>query len=137
MKFVRSRIGTTHRREFRIVLGLREGFGPESITHSFEEAAEAIRQWNEQQGKAGNPCLPGCIVPALYNWVHGTRSNAQSGLEPAIVFEDSLSNSALPDLPTSEAEELIQTLAVHLARTLNQQYVEFSYQGRKWSCRQK
>lgn len=137
MEYVRGTVGTTQRREFFVLSGLREAFKEGNRIYNVEYAAEIVYGWNIGRAKKGLPYLPGCIVPGIYNWVWGSGENAVSGLEPQVRFEGYLSNSRLSQLPDSEAEMMIEELARLLGAKLGQEYLEFGYRDRWWPLKAK
>ena len=135
MTYVRTTVGTTQRREFSIVSGLRESFASGNHIHHVQQVHEIVNAWNLERAKRGIPYLPTEITEGTYNWVWGSGENAVSGLEPRAKIEGNLSNSHLSELPDSEAEEMIEELAKLIAGRLGQEYIEFGYKDRWYSLK--
>src|SRR5882672_6984839 len=127
---VRGSLGP--RREFKITLGLRAGYGPGGRIYDLEEAVRAAHNWMIGRARRGQIFLTGMFTrgEVLY-----ARSPLHSDREPVAIF----SGEALPltsrELDDATIEALLNELAAEMARTLEQQEVYIAYRDRTWTLR--
>ena len=127
---VRGSLGP--RREFKITLGLRAGYGPAGKVYDIEEAVRAAHDWMMRRARRKETFLTGMFTRGeiLY-----ARSSRQSDREPVAIF----SGEALPltarKLDDATIEALLDELAVAMARALDQEEVFISYRDRTWTLR--
>lgn len=120
------------RREFKITLGLRAGYGPAGRVYDIEEAVRAAHEWMMRRARRKDTFLTGMFTrgEVLY-----ARSSQQSDREPVAIF----SGEALPltarKLDDATIEALLDELAVEMARALDQEEVHISYRDRTWTLR--
>jgi hypothetical protein len=127
---VRGSLGP--RREFKITLGLRAGYGPSGRLYDLEEAVRAAHDWMIRRAQRNQTFLTGMFTrgEVLY-----ARSRLHSDREPVAIF----SGEALPqdarELDDMKVEALLNELAVVMARTLEQEEVQIAYRDRTWTLR--
>jgi hypothetical protein len=127
---VRNSVGP--RREFKITLGLRAGYGPAGRIYDLEEAVRAAHDWMIRRAQRGETFLTGMFTrgEVLY-----ARTRLHSDREPVAIF----SGEALPqesrELDDMKVEALLNELAVEMARTLEQEEVQIAYRDRTWTLR--
>ena len=75
------------RRDFRITVGLREGWDEDGRVYDISEAVRTARAWMRRRVEAGMPALSGMFTRAevTYAWPRPDGS-AGSGREPVAVF---------------------------------------------------
>jgi hypothetical protein len=120
------------RREFKITLGLRAGYGPAGRIYDLEEAVRAAHEWMIRRARRRQFFLTGMFTrgEVLY-----ARAPLLTEREPVAIF----SGEALPlvarqhDDATIEA--LLDELATEMARTLEQEEVHIAYRDRTWTLR--
>jgi hypothetical protein len=125
-------VGMAQRRRFAIITGLSEAFGKRGVIHHYDEAAEVVREWIAEQGWSGEGYLPGTIQTGTYALGHGSGENVSAELEPAIVFSGNVS-SYLSDRSDDEIKELLNDLALKLAKRLGQLRIEIEYCDETWA----
>ena len=124
------------RREFRITLGLREGYGQEGRIYDIEEATRAAHRWMIERSARDAPFLSGMLTKGevVYAWPQ-REGEAGSDREPVAIF----SGEAIPlyagELDDATVEELLNDLAADLGRVLGQEEVFVAYRDRTWILR--
>src|SRR5687768_13726832 len=75
------------RRDFRITLGLREGWKRTGRIYDIEEAVRAAHDWMKRRADAGQPFLSGMFTrgEVVYAWPGG-EGTAGSDREPVAIF---------------------------------------------------
>jgi len=127
---VRGSLGP--RREFKITLGLRAGYGPGGRIYDLEEAVRAAHRWMIGRARRDQTFLTGMFTrgEVLY-----ARSSMLSDREPVAIF----SGEALPvtarKLEDAKIESMLDELAAEMARTLEQEEVHIAYRDRTWTLR--
>ena len=120
------------RREFKITVGLRAGYGPHGRIYDLEEAVRAAEQWMIGRVRRGETFLTGMFTRGDIIYA---RSAPHTDREPVAIF----SGEALPQeartLDDKTVVALLNELAAEMARTLEQEEVNISYCGRTWTLR--
>ncbi|EWY40214.1 hypothetical protein N825_36440 [Skermanella stibiiresistens SB22] len=127
------------RRDFRITLGLREGWKRTGRIYDIEEAVRAAHDWMKRKADAGQPFLSGMFTrgEVVYAWpgVEGTMGSAGSDREPVAIF----TGEALPlysgDLDDDAICALLNELACEMGRLLGQEDLHLAYKDRAWVLR--
>ena len=103
------------RRDFRITVGLREGWDAEGRVYDVSEAVRTARAWMGRRVGASLPALSGMFTRAevTYAWPRPDGS-AGSDREPVAVFTGEAVHAYLGQLPDSEIEAMLNELAVEL-----------------------
>jgi hypothetical protein len=115
------------RREFKITLGLRAGYGPSGRIYDLEEAVRAAHDWMTRRAQKNQTFLTGMFTrgEVLY---HSDR-------EPVAIFSGEALPQAARELDDIKVEALLNELAVEMARTLDQEEVQIAYRDRTWTLR--
>jgi len=127
---VRGSLGP--RREFKITLGLRAGYGPKGRIYDLEEAVRAAHDWMIRRARRGATFLTGMFTrgEVLY-----ARSRLHSDREPVAIFSGEALPLASRRLGDATIEALLDELAADMARILEQQEVHIAYRDRTWTLR--
>ncbi len=127
---VRGSLGP--RREFKITLGLRAGYGPSGRLYDLEEAVRAAHDWMIRRAQRNQTFLTGMFTrgEVLY-----ARSRLHSDREPVAIFSGEALPQASRELDDMKVEALLNELAVEMARTLEQEEVQIAYRDRTWTLR--
>jgi hypothetical protein len=120
------------RREFKITLGLRAGYGPSGRLYDLEEAVRAAHDWMIRRAQRNQTFLTGMFTrgEVLY-----ARSRLHSDREPVAIFSGEALPQASRSLDDMKVEALLNELAVEMARTLEQEEVQIAYRDRTWTLR--
>jgi hypothetical protein len=120
------------RREFKITLGLRAGYGPKGRIYDLEEAVRATHDWMIARARRDATFLTGMFTrgEVLY-----ARSSLHTDREPVAIFSGEAMPLAARELDDATIEALLDDLAAHMARTLEQEEVQIAYRDRTWTLR--
>src|SRR6202021_2102065 len=93
------------RRDFRISVGLREGWDAEGRVFDVSEAVRTARAWMKRRVEAGQPALSGMFPPAEAP-LSGPRPDGTVGSdrEPVAVFTGEAVHAYLGQLPDAAIE---------------------------------
>ncbi len=121
------------RRDFRITVGLREGWDPEGRVYDVSEAVRTARRWMQKRVEAKLPALSGMFTRAevTYAWVKDDGS-AASDREPVAIFTGEAVHAYLGHLPDAEIEAMLNELAGELGAALGQERLYVSFCDRTW-----
>jgi hypothetical protein len=121
------------RREFRISVGLREGWDAEGRVFDVSEAVRTARAWMKRRVEAGQPALSGMFTRAevTYAWprVDGTVG---SDREPVALFTGEAVHAYLGHLSDENIEEMLNELSMELGAALGQERIYVSFADRTW-----
>ncbi|MGA2045455.1 MAG: hypothetical protein ABSG83_19060 [Roseiarcus sp.] len=121
------------RRDFRITVGLREGWDAEGRVYDVSEAVRTARAWMGRRVGADLPALSGMFTRAevTYAW---PRSDGTMGSdrEPVAVFTGEAVHAYLGHLPDGAIEALLNELAVELGAALGQERLYVAFCDRTW-----
>lgn len=125
------------RRDFRITVGLREGWDPEGRVYDISEAVRTARSWMRRRVEAGKPALSGMFTRAevTYAWPKDDGT-AGSDREPVAIFNGEAVHAYLGHLPEEEIEAMLNELANELGHALGQERIYVAFCSRTWilSC---
>ncbi len=125
------------RRDFRITVGLREGWDPEGRVYDVSEAVRTARRWMQRRVEAGLPALSGMFARAevTYAWPR-REGGVGSDREPVALFTGEAVHAYLGHLPDESIEAMLNELAVELGRALGQERLYVAFCDRTWilSC---
>jgi hypothetical protein len=129
-KPIRGSLGP--RREFKITLGLRAGYGPAGRIYDLEEAVRAAHDWMILRARRDATFLTGMFTrgEVLY-----ARSPLHTDREPVAIFSGEALPLAAHKLDDAKIEALLSELAADMARTLEQEEVQIAYRDRTWTLR--
>ncbi|HUI22284.1 MAG TPA: hypothetical protein VLZ74_14725 [Methylocella sp.] len=121
------------RRDFRITVGLREGWDAEGRVYDVSEAVRTARAWMKRRVSAGLPALSGMFARAevTYAWPLPDGS-AGSDREPVAVFTGEAVHAYLGDLPDDAIEAMLNELAGELGAALGQERIYVAFCNRTW-----
>jgi hypothetical protein len=124
------------RREFRITVGLRQGYERQGRIYDIEEAVRAAHRWMTERAARGAPFLSGMVTrgEVIYAWPRH-EGEAGSDREPVAI----LTGEAIPlyagHLDDETVEVLLDELAAEIGRALGQEEVYVAYRDRTWILR--
>ena len=121
------------RRDFRITVGLREGWDAEGRVYDISEAVRTARAWMSRRVGDGKPALSGMFTRAevTYAWPRPDGS-AGSDREPVAVFTGEAVHAYLGHLADGEIEAMLNELAVELGAALGQERLYVAFCGQTW-----
>ncbi len=125
------------RRDFRITVGLREGWDSDGRVYDVSEAVRTARGWMRRRVEAGKPALSGMFARAevTYAWPKGDGT-VGSDREPVAIFTGEAVHAYLGELPDEEIEAMLNELAIELGQALGQERIYVAFCGQTWilSC---
>lgn len=121
------------RRDFRITVGLREGWDAEGRVFDVSEAVRTARAWMRRRVEAGQPALSGMFTRAevTYAWPRPDGS-VGSDREPVAIFTGEAVHAYLGHLPDQDVEAMLNELAAELGAALGQERLYVSFCNRTW-----
>jgi len=121
------------RRDFRITVGLREGWDEEGRVYDVSEAVRTARAWMGRRVGQGLPALSGMFTRAevTYAWPRDDGT-AGSDREPVAVFTGEAVHAYLGHLSDQDIEAMLNELAVELGAALGQERLYVSFCDRTW-----
>jgi hypothetical protein len=121
------------RREFRITVGLREGWDAEGRVYDVSEAVRTARAWMVRRVAAGLPALSGMFTrgEVTYAWSR-EDGTVGSDREPVAIFSGEAVHAYLGHLPDPDIERLLNELAMELGAALGQERIYVSFRGQTW-----
>lgn len=121
------------RRDFRISVGLREGWDEEGRVFDVSEAVRTARAWMKRRVAAGQPALSGMFARAevTYAWPRADGS-AGSDREPVALFTGEAVHAYLGQLSDDEVEAMLNELARALGEALGQERIYVAFADRTW-----
>ncbi len=121
------------RREFRITVGLREGWDAEGRVYDISEAVRTARGWMRRRVEAGAPALSGMFTrgEVTYAWPRSDGS-VGSDREPVAIFSGEAVHAYLGHLSDATVEAMLNELAAELGAALGQERLYVSFCDRTW-----
>ena len=121
------------RRDFRISVGLREGWDPDGRVFDISEAVRTARAWMKRRVEAGQPALSGMFSRAevTYAWPR-TDGTVGSDREPVAEFTGEAVHAYLGRLPDADIEAMLNELAAELGAALGQERIYIAFSDRTW-----
>lgn len=121
------------RRDFRISVGLREGWDAEGRVFDISEAVRTARAWMKRRVEAGEPALSGMFTRAevTYAWPRPDGS-VGSDREPVALFTGEAVHAYLGHLPDAAIETMLNDLASELGAALGQERMYVAFCERTW-----
>jgi hypothetical protein len=122
------------RREFKITLGLRAGYGSAGRIYRLEEAIRTAHRWMRERAARGAPFLSGMVTrgEVLYADFGG---DAPSHREPVAIFTGEVLPQYAGDLDDGTVRELLDELATQMGQCLEQEEVHIAYRDRTWTLK--
>jgi hypothetical protein len=122
------------RREFRITVGLRAGYGPHGRIYDLEEAVRAAQGWMAARAQRGAPFLSGMFTRGEIIYARPPSDGAAgTDREPVAIFSGEALHLAAQHLADAAVEALLNELAAEMGRVLEQQEVHVAYRDRVWT----
>ena len=107
------------RRDFRISVGLREGWDPDGRVFDVSEAVRTARAWMKRRVEAGQPALSGMFTRAevTYAWPR-PDGTVVSDREPVALFTGEAVHAYLGHLSDETVEAMLNELSIELGAAL-------------------
>jgi hypothetical protein len=121
------------RRDFRISVGLREGWDTDGRVFDVSEAVRTARAWMKRRVEAGQPALSGMFTRAevTYAWPRDDGS-VGSDREPVALFTGEAVHAYLGQLSDEAIEAMLNELATELGAALGQERIYVAFADRTW-----
>ena len=121
------------RRDFRITIGLREGWDDQGRVFDLSEAVRTARRWMKRRVEAGLPALSGMFSrgEVTYAWPRPDGA-VGSDQEPVAIFIGEAVHAYLGHLPDAEIEAMLDELAMELGAALGQERLYIAFCDRTW-----
>ena len=121
------------RRDFRISVGLREGWDSEGRVFDVSEAVRTARAWMKRRLEAGEFALSGMFTRAEVTYAWRKPDGAiGSDREPVALFAGEAVHLYLGDLPDAAIESMLNELAAELGAALGQERIYVAFGDRTW-----
>lgn len=120
--------------EFKIMCGLREGYGPDAKEHTLDEVVSLIEAYLKACAVAGQPYLTGMVIggTAVYAWADQRSGQSGSGNEPQVIYQGNKIPLYHSGLLEEEVRDLLTELADYLGAALGQTRVYVTYGESMW-----
>ena len=121
------------RRDFRISVGLREGWDEDGRVFDVSEAVRTARAWMKRRVAAGEPALSGMFARAevTYAWPRADGT-AGSDREPVALFAGEAVHAYLGQLSDADVEAMLNELARELGAALGQERIYVAFAEKTW-----
>jgi hypothetical protein len=119
------------RREFKITLGLRAGYGSAGRIYRLEEAIRTAHRWMRERAARGAPFLSGMVTRGEVLYAD-SGGDAPSHREPVAIFTGEVLPQYAGDLDDGTVRELLAELATQMGQCLEQEEVHLAYRDRTW-----
>lgn len=121
------------RREFKITIGLSEGYGSSAKTHSADEVISLIENYLKKKAANQEPFLTGSIATGtvVYAWPEG-KGQAGGGHEPNIIYSGEVSPLYNKDLSDESVGKILNDIAGHIGGQLGQTRVYVAFRNETW-----
>src|SRR6201995_3084440 len=103
------------RRDFRISVGLREGWDADGRVFDVSEAVRTARAWMQRRVEAGQPALSGMFARAEVTYAWPRRDGTVGwDREPVALFTGEAVHAYLGHLPDEATEAMLNELSMEL-----------------------
>jgi hypothetical protein len=121
------------RRDFRITVGLREGWDTEGRVFDVTEAVRTARAWMKRRVEAGQPALSGMFTRSevTYAWPRADGT-VGSDREPVALFTGEAVHAYLGHLPDDAVTAMLNELSIELGTALGQERIYVAFADRTW-----
>jgi hypothetical protein len=121
------------RRDFRISVGLREGWDADGRVFDVSEAVRTARAWMKRRVEAGQPALSGMFTRAevTYAWPR-PDGTVGSDREPVALFTGEAVHAYLGHLSDETIEAMLNELSMELGAALGQERIYVAFADRTW-----
>src|SRR5438445_8067977 len=120
------------RREFKITLGLRAGYGSAGRIYDLEEAVRTAHRWMWERAARREPFLSGMFTRGEVVYAD-SGGEAASHREPVAIFAGEVLPQYSGDLDDDTVRELLDELAGEMGHALEQEEIHISYSNRTWT----
>ena len=117
------------RREFKITLGLRAGYGPGGRIYDLEQAVRTAHRWMTERAARGEPFLSGMFTRGEVLYADAEGGSA-SHREPVAIFTGEVLPQYAGDLDDGTVRKLLDELASEMGRALEQEEIQKPTAGR-------
>lgn len=126
------------RREFKITVGLREGYDPEGRVYDVSEATKIALRWMTGRAAAGKPFLSGMVTrgEVAYAWRNENNSVGRDR-EPVAIFTGEAIPLYAGEVGDAEIEAMLNELAALLGAALRQERIYIAYRDQTWIVKRK
>jgi hypothetical protein len=121
------------RREFKITLGLRAGYGSAGRIYDLEEAVRTAHRWMRERAARNAPFLSGMFTRGEV--VYADSDAEAASREPVAIFTGEVLPQYAGNLDDNTVRELLDELAQEMGRTLEQEEVHIAYRERTWTLK--
>jgi hypothetical protein len=122
------------RREFKITLGLRAGYGSAGRIYRLEEAIRTAHRWMRERAARGAPFLSGMVTRGEVLYAD-SGGDAPSHREPVAIFTGEVLPQYAGDLDDGTVRELLAEPATQMGQCLEQEEVHIAYRDRTWTLK--
>ena len=123
------------RREFKITLGLRAGYGSAGRIYRLEEAIRTAHRWMTERAARGAPFLSGMVTRGEVLYAD-SGGDAPSHRQPVAIFlPERFSRNTPAILMDGTVRELLDELATQMGQCLEQEEVHIAYRDRTWTLK--
>jgi hypothetical protein len=121
------------RRDFRISVGLREGWDADGRVFDVSEAVRTARAWMKRRVESGQPALSGMFTRAevTYAWPR-PDGTVGSDREPVALFTGEAVHAYLGHLSNEAIEAMLNELSIELGTALGQERIYVAFADRTW-----
>jgi hypothetical protein len=121
------------RRDFRITVGLREGWDAEGRVFDVSEAVRTARAWMKRRVEAGLPALSGMFSRAEVTYaLPRPDGTVGSDREPVALFAGEAVHAYLGHLPDEAIEAMLNELSIELGAAFGQERIYVAFADRAW-----
>lgn len=121
------------RREFKITVGLREGYDPDGRVYDVSEATKIALNWMTERAASGQPFLSGMFTrgEVAYAW---RRDDGTAGRdrEPVAIFTGEVIPLYMGGLADAAVEAMLNELAARLGEALRQERIYIAFREHTW-----
>ena len=122
------------RREFKITLGLRAGYGSAGRIYDLEEAVRTAHRWMRERAARAEPFLSGMFTRGEVVYAD-SGGEAASHREQVAIFAGEVLPQYAANLDDGTVRALLNELAQEMGRTLEQEEVHIAYRERTWTLK--
>ena len=120
------------RRDFRISVGLREGWDAEGRVFDVSEAVRTARALMKRRVEFGQPALSGMFTRAEVTYAWPRDDGTVGSDRPVALFTGEAVHAYLGDLSDAAIEAMLNELATELGTALGQERIYVAFAERTW-----
>lgn len=125
------------RREFKITVGLREGYDPEGRVYDIGEATKIALRWMTERAGAGKPFLSGMVTRGEVAYAWREDGSVGRDREPVAIFTGEVIPLYAGQVADGEIEAMLNELAALLGAALKQERIYIAYRDQTWIVKRK